>query len=79
MTTYRHRLAPAGWQAMTSGQQAGVVLTVVAEALWLVVVTAILATPPDEGANTGAGLLGPLVALSASAVLVGTAHRRQRR
>ncbi len=121
---------------MTSGQKAGVVLTVVANALWLVVVIAILATPPDEGANIGAGLLGLLVltlsilaavvlitttdftapraasaasialwalfvalswtyaaengvqvsvglaaivALSTSAVLVGTAHRRQRR
>ncbi|MGY1593083.1 hypothetical protein ACI79D_13975 [Geodermatophilus sp. SYSU D00708] len=112
------------------------VLTVVADALWLVVVIAILATPPDQGANIGAGLLGLLalplsivaavvlitttastapraasaasialwtlfvvlpwtsaaengvqilvgltaiLALSASAVLVGTAHGRQRR
>ena len=121
---------------MTSGQRAGVGLTVVANALWFVVVIAILATPPDGGANIGAGLLGllaltlsilaavvlitavdstalravsaaslalwalfaarawtyaaengvqtsvglaALVALSTSAVLVGTAHRRQRR
>ncbi len=112
---------------MTSGQKAGVVLTVVADALWSVVVIAILATPPDAGANIGAGLLGLLalplsivaavvlittadstaphvasaasiglwvvsvalswtyvglaaiLALSTSAVLVGTAHHRQRR
>ena len=121
---------------MTSGQRAGVVLTVVASTLWLVVLIAMLATPPDEGANIGAGMLGLLaltlsilaavvlvttvdstapraasaasialwalfvtlawtsaaengvqisvglaaiLALSTSAVLVGTAHRRQRR
>jgi hypothetical protein len=48
---------------MTSGQKTGVVLAVVADALWLVVVIAILATPPDEGANIGAGLLGLLALL----------------
>ena len=112
---------------MTSRQKAGVVLTIVADALWSVVVFAILATPPDAGANIGAGVLGLLalplsivaavvlittadstapraagaasialwalcvalswtyvglaaiVALSTSAVLVGTAPRRQRR
>ena len=111
----------------TSGQKAGVALTVVADALWLVVVIAILATSPEDGANIGAGVLGLLalplsivaaavlittadstaprvasaasialwavcvavswtsvglaaiLALSTSAVLVGTAHRRQRR
>ncbi len=111
---------------MTSGQRAGVVLTLVADALWLVVVIAILTNPPDAGANIGAGVLGLLalplsvvaaavlittadstapraasaasialwalsvalswtyvglaaiLALSMSAVLVGTAHRRQR-
>lgn len=111
----------------TSGQKAGVALTVVADALWLVVVIAILATPPEDGANIGAGVLGLLalplsivaavvlvttadstaprvasaasialwafsvalswtpvglaaiLALSTSAVLVGTAHRHQRR
>ena len=60
---------------MTSGQRAGVVLTVVADALWLVVVIAILATPPDEGANIGAGLLGLLaltLSISAAVVLVAT-------
>ncbi len=56
---------------MTSGQKAGVVLTVVADALWLVVIIAILATPPDEGANIGAGLLGLLaLPLSILAALV---------
>ncbi|HZH20019.1 MAG TPA: hypothetical protein VEZ18_07465 [Geodermatophilus sp.] len=61
---------------MTSGQKAGVVLTIVADALWLVVVIAILATPPDAGANIGAGLLGLLalpLSIVAAAVLITTA------
>ncbi|WNV74194.1 hypothetical protein [Geodermatophilus sp. DSM 44513] len=53
---------------MTSGQKAGVVLTVVADALWLVVVIAVLATPPDQGANIGAGILVLLAALPLSIV-----------
>jgi hypothetical protein len=63
---------------MTSGQKAGVVLTIVADALWLVVVMAILATPPDVGANIGAGLLGLLalpLSIVAAAVLITTATR----
>ncbi len=66
---------PPDDRAMTSGQKAGVVLTVVANALWLVVVIAILATPPDEGANIGAGLLGLLVltlSILAAVVLITT-------
>jgi hypothetical protein len=62
---------------MTSGQKAGVVLTIVADALWLVVVIAILATPPDVGANIGAGLLGLLalpLSIVAAAVLITTAN-----
>ncbi|MGY1760812.1 hypothetical protein ACI79G_20140 [Geodermatophilus sp. SYSU D00779] len=62
---------------MTSGQKAGVVLTVVADALWLVVLIAILATPPDQGANIGAGLLGllalPLSIVSAVVLITTTA------
>jgi hypothetical protein len=59
-----------------SGQKAGVVLTVMANALWVVVVIAFLATPPDEGVNIGAALLGLLLALPLSilaAVLLITA------
>jgi membrane protease YdiL (CAAX protease family) len=62
---------------MTSGQKAGVVLTIVADALWLVVVVAILATPPDAGANIGAGVLGLLalpLSIVAAAVLITAAH-----
>src|SRR3712207_5926190 len=61
---------------MTSGQKAGVVLTVVVDALWSVVVIAILATPPDAGANIGAGVLGLLalpLSIVAAAVLITTA------
>ena len=61
---------------MTSGQKAGVVLTVVADALWLVVVIAILATPSDAGANIGAGVLGLLalpLSIAAAVVLITTA------
>jgi hypothetical protein len=61
---------------MTSGQKAGVVLTIVADALWLVVVIAILATPPDAGANIGAGVLGLLalpLSIVAAVVLITTA------
>ena len=62
---------------MTSGQKAGVVLPIVADALWLVVVIAILATPPDQGANIGAGILGLLalpLSIVAAAVLITTAN-----
>ena len=62
---------------MTSGQKVGVVLTVVADAVWLVVVIAILATPPDQGANIGAGILGLLalpLSIVAAAVLITTAN-----
>ena len=61
---------------MTSDQKAGVVLTIVADALWLIVVIAILATPPDAGANIGAGVLGLLalpLSIVAAAVLITTA------
>ena len=61
---------------MTSGQKAGVVLTVVVDALWLVVIIAILATPPDAGANIGAGVIGLLalpLSIVAAAVLITTA------
>lgn len=62
---------------MRSGQKVGVVVAVVADALWLVVIIAILATPPDAGANIGAGVLG-LLALSlsivAAIVLITTAN-----
>jgi len=60
---------------MTSGQRAGVALAVVAIALWSVVVVAVLAIPPDEGANIGAGLLDPLaltLPVSAAVVLITT-------
>jgi hypothetical protein len=71
MTKCCHDTLPPDDRAMTSGQKAGVVLTVVAIALWLVVVIAVLATPPDEGANIGAGLLGlPVLTLSISAAVV---------
>jgi hypothetical protein len=61
----------------TSGQKAGVALTVVADALWLVVVIAILATSPEDGANIGAGVLGLLalpLSIVAAAVLITTAN-----
>jgi hypothetical protein len=52
---------------MTPGQRVGVVLTVVADALWVVVVLTLLATPRDESASIGAGVLG-LLALPRSIV-----------
>ena len=45
---------------MTSRQKAGVVLGGVALGLWSVVAIAVAVTPPDEGANIGAGLIGLL-------------------
>ncbi|SNS89025.1 hypothetical protein SAMN06893096_1108 [Geodermatophilus pulveris] len=59
---------------MMSGQKAGVALTVVADALRLVVI-AILATPPEHSANIRAGTLGLLtlpLSIVAAVVLITT-------
>ena len=61
---------------MTSGQRAGVVLTVVAYALCSVVIVAIVTASPGDGANIGAGFLGLLalpLSIVAAAVLMTTA------
>ncbi len=61
---------------MTSRQKAGVTLGGVALALWSVVAIAVAMTPPDEGANIGAGLVGllalPLSILAAVLLIRGS-------
>ncbi len=45
---------------MTSRKKAGVALGGVALGLWSVVAIAVAVTPPEDGANIGAGLIGLL-------------------
>jgi len=56
---------------VTAIQKWGVAVAAVAIVVWIVFVTAVVSTAPEDGANIGAGLLGMLgVAVSITAAVV---------
>ena len=59
---------------MTPRQKAGVALGGAALALWSILAIAVAVTPPEEGANIGAGLIGLLalpLSIFAAVLLIG--------